>query len=71
MITMPLIDWKPTAAMPEDRKDGRDMLVWNGQADVAVWAQERWRDEGPGWNDTGEGMPINEVTFWADINPPE
>ena len=27
MITVPLIPWQPIAAMPEDRKDGRDLLL--------------------------------------------
>jgi hypothetical protein len=66
-----MIDWKPIAEMPEDRKDGREMLLWDGtSADVGVWASERWWEEGPGWNETTEGGPLNDITHYADINPP-
>ena len=30
MITIPLINWQPIANMPEDRKDGRSILITDG-----------------------------------------
>ncbi len=77
MITVPLIDWKPITAMPDDRKDGRQILLWEGSQVVAVrWAATPWRVE-PGFWDTGfvmetGGDAIEAVgEWWADINPPE
>lgn len=65
-----MINWQPIATLPEDRKDGRRVFVWNDEGHSAVWCEDRWWDSGPGWNDTREGGPIDNVTHWVDINPP-
>jgi len=68
MITVPLIGWQPIEAMPLDRKDGRQMLLWDGNPAIGSWGEHY--SGGEGWNDTGEHLPIDGVTYWADINPP-
>lgn len=41
MIIAKLIDWQPIASLPEDRKDGRIMLLWaDDQAVTARWNAE-------------------------------
>jgi hypothetical protein len=76
MITAKHITWEPIGAMPEDRKDGRQILLWEGEQAVAVrWVATPWRIE-PGFWDTGFVMEIGGDAieavgeWWADINPP-
>ncbi|MDO6414439.1 hypothetical protein Q4F19_08615 [Sphingomonas sp. BIUV-7] len=69
MITISLIHWHAIALMPDDRKDGRDMLLWNGDAEVGAWFDDGF--EGAGWAATRDVLPIEKVTHWADINSPE
>lgn len=72
MTTAQHIRWKPIATMPEDRKDGRSMLVWTPSgAVVASWEADVWDQEGPGWVEQQERMRVEYVTHWADILPPE
>lgn len=67
MITAKYIPWEPIRALPDDRKDGRHMLLWEGDRPVIG----RWDDGRKGWEDP-EGMHLfEEITYWADINPPE
>lgn len=67
-----MITWRPIAELPDELKDGREVLLWDGdRADVGSWAIERWWDNGPGWNDTGEGAPLLDVTHFAEINAPD
>ncbi|EJL23951.1 hypothetical protein [Novosphingobium sp. AP12] len=63
------IEWQPIDAMPKDRKDGRDMLLWEERgAATASWSGGAW--------DTcyesieGGTITLSDVTFWADINRP-
>jgi hypothetical protein len=66
-----MIPWKSIAEMPGHLKDGRDVLVWEGCLALVVrWSEERWYDSGPGWNDTREGGPVDEVTHYCEITPP-
>ncbi len=72
MIVPRTIPWEPIAAMPDDRKDGRPMLVWTPSgAEVASWEADVWDNEGPGWVEQQERMRVEFVTHWADISPPE
>lgn len=83
MITVPLINWQPIATMPDDRKDGRQMLLWDdGQAATARWNADAVEYGIPratrGAWDTGHASgtrddpdTVAEPAFWADINPPE
>ncbi len=56
MITAPLIDWQPIANMPDDRKDGRAILLWDdyGQPRVGVFDQSDYYGEPFGWADSQE-----------------
>lgn len=72
MIIVNSIPWQPIEDMPEDRKDGRQVLLWNEGPNIGSWHKgPRWYDNGPGWIDDGEGGPIDDVTAWADINTPD
>lgn len=80
MITVPLIDWQPIATLPEDRKDGRAILITDGEGTYAVahWdayaASDPLSNECVGWRDAGDmgwgGLVGQQPTYWADINPP-
>ena len=73
MIHVKGIDWQPIAAMPEDRKDGRQILLWSpARAAVGSWFShgngtgEWWVSD---WEPSAE-LP-SDVRFWADVSPPE
>lgn len=64
------IDWIPIADIPDDWKDGRDVLLWAPSgAEVGNWTDENFEGR-PGWNDRGECLPIENVTHCAEITPP-
>lgn len=82
MIIAKLIDWQPIASLPEDRKDGRIMLLWaDDQAVTARWNAEiveygvprptrgAW-DTGFFSGPTDDPETVTSPTYWADINPP-
>lgn len=59
------IPWQPIASMPEDRKDGRQVLLWaDGRAFLACYM-----DEEMGW--FSEPWSLLEATHWIDVSPPE
>lgn len=56
------IDWIPTGNMPDDLKDGRPLLLWDGeQARTGCAIGDAWF-----WI----GDLFNEPTHFAEINPP-
>lgn len=61
MITMVAKIHQPIGGIPEDRKDGRDVLLWAGFPAIASWC-DGWRD--------AVGRPISGVTHWADVEGP-
>jgi hypothetical protein len=71
MITVPLINWQPIESMPEDRKDGRMVLLWDGGPDIGSWNPSGIWGASGFWEAQYEGLPIEAPRFWADINPPE
>ncbi|QEH82010.1 hypothetical protein EIK56_25235 [Sphingomonas sp. C8-2] len=74
MIVPRSITWRPIASMPEDRKDGRTMLLWSSDAAaLGQWAvNPPGRPNGwQGWEDPEQWHEIAEVTHWEDIDPPE
>jgi hypothetical protein len=66
MITAKHIPWKPIGTLPEDRKDGRRLLLW--EVDLPVIG--RWDSDREGWEHPESMHILEEVTYWADINPP-
>lgn len=54
-------EWFPICGIPDDRKDGRDVLLWNGQLVLASWCD--------GWCDA-VGRQVHGVTQWADVEGP-
>lgn len=55
------VDWRGIASIPEDRKDGRDVLLWIGYVAVCTWLD--------GWVDA-VGRPVRGATHWADVAGP-
>ena len=66
------IDWRAIASLPATLKDGREVLVWDGEnADVAIWQEHADFGQGePGWQDTGVGGELTGITHFAEIEPP-
>lgn len=54
-------DWFPLDAIPADRMDGRDVLLWAGRIIVASWC-DVWCD--------AVGRPVRGATHWADVEGP-
>lgn len=55
------IDWRGIDAVPDDRKDGRDVLLWAGYPAVVSWCD--------GWRDAVGGL-VAGATHWADVLGP-
>lgn len=56
------MSWKSMEAIPDDRMDGRDILLWFGTAVICSWC-DGWRDP--------VGREVVGATLWADILEPE
>lgn len=54
------IAWREIEVIPDDRKDGRDVLLWAGYAFVASWC-DGWRD--------AVGNLVRPMQ-WADVEGP-
>jgi len=55
------LNWRPIADIPEDRKDGRDVLLWIGRVIIASWC-DVWCD--------AVGRPVRGAMYWADVEGP-
>lgn len=55
------INWNSIETMPDNRKDGRDMLLWNGHPVVCLWC-DGWRDP--------VGRLVTNATCYADVEGP-
>ena len=53
--------WHPIAEIPDDHRDGRDVLLWAGHLVLASWCDD-WCD--------AVGRPVRGVTQWADVEGP-
>lgn len=66
------IDWLPFSDLPEQLKDGRDILFWvDGQALVGQW--DRFLDGDDEWYfdwATREGVRLVGATHFAEVNGP-
>lgn len=57
------IDWRPLSAVPDDRKDGRDVLLWvGGYAAVCAYDLDFWWDS--------VGRVVTGATHFADVEGP-
>jgi hypothetical protein len=72
MIVARSIGWEPMGTMPDDRKDGGPLLLWQaGQPRIGAWDSEPDRAGEPwGWADFYENGVRLSPEYWADINPP-
>lgn len=61
VITAKYIPWDPIGAMPDDRKDGRLMLLWEGDRPVIG----RWDDGRKGWEARKRAFHSTAVTAAA------
>jgi hypothetical protein len=55
------IPWHPIDRIPNDRLDGRDVLLWAGRSVLCSWC-DGWRDP--------VGRPVSGVTHYADVEGP-
>ena len=64
------IEWRPIRELPDDRKDGRDILLWDDRGGVvATWSDGGW-GTGHVSEITGDTLIVETATYWADINRP-
>lgn len=54
--------WSDIGTIPEERRDGRDVLLWAGFLAVGSWLGSSWVDA------VGNDLP--GVTAWADVEGP-
>lgn len=60
--------WSDIDTIPDERRDGRDVLLWADGATVGRWFFRLWRDGEPddgGWVDR-DGRYLENVTQWSD-----
>jgi hypothetical protein len=60
------IDWQPIAIVPCERKDGRHLLLWQGEAFIGRWVTDA---DHAAWATVSDR--IITPTHWADVNPPK
>lgn len=58
--------WRRVSDLPDDRKDGRPMLLWEGDRPVIG----RWDVDRQSWEDPESMHLYDEITSWADIVAP-
>lgn len=61
-----MIDWKPIADIPADRKDGREVLLWATDAgcpEIVTWDSAMWVNRG--------GFTVRAPSHYADLCAPE
>lgn len=60
-----MITWTPIADMPDELKDGREVLVSSAEhgALLASWLVDMWVD-------TIGGNPFRDATHYSEINAP-
>ncbi|MEC3912185.1 hypothetical protein U5A82_17400 [Sphingobium sp. CR2-8] len=73
------IDWRPIAELPDNLKDGREVLLWETVAGIgaeiaswspsAMWKPLAVRNKEGVWCDRA-GFTIRGITHYAEIGPP-
>lgn len=56
------IAWRPIEAVPDDRRDGRDVLLWVGSYPALCSWDGAWFD--------AVGRVVAGATHWADVEGP-
>lgn len=66
-----MIDWRPIEEIPDELKDGRQVLLWDGVfgAQVARW--QRFWDTGFASEIDGDPIAVEDATHFAEISPPD
>lgn len=75
-----MIPWRPIAELPDELKDGREVLLWDDGVEVVrwgthhpLWDLDKYGSTPPGpeqaWLDN-DGMAIHHATHFAEITPP-
>lgn len=60
-----MIDWKPIAEMPDELRDGREVLVWT--TCHMPWLASCWSGN---WNDSTDAEIKLTPTHYCEITPP-
>lgn len=75
------IDWIPIAEIPDELKDGREVLVWETVVRIGVEVVT-WDPAGPSWHPAHRrleegvwcdrsGFTIHGITHFAEFNAPK
>jgi hypothetical protein len=67
MATSADFSWREIAVLPDDRKDGRRLLLWEGDQPVIG----RWDPHRRSWEDPESMQLFEEITHWADVHAPD
>lgn len=67
MLTPSSSGWDAIVKLPADRKDGRSMLLWEGDRPVIG----RWDADRAQWEDPDSMQLFEEISHWADIQAPQ
>nr|WP_047166065.1 hypothetical protein [Sphingomonas sp. Y57] len=59
--------WSAISRLPADRKDGRRMLLWEGDQPVIG----RWDADRDHWEEPESMQLFEAITYWADIEAPK
>lgn len=66
------IPWQPIATMPDDRQDGREMLLHiDGGKVVIGWSETNAFYPLGGWRTDAGRLDMVDITHWADITLPQ
>jgi hypothetical protein len=73
-----MITWTPIAQLPDELKDGREVLLWTEfGASVCSWSdnvfahdEAEQRGERGAWQDEQQPMGYIAITHFAEITPP-
>lgn len=65
------LEWLPIRDLPERLKDGRDVLLWNGESLEAVIGVWDCLHGGPmDWYCRDQGLLVPNVTFYLELTEP-
>jgi hypothetical protein len=68
-----MIDWRPMIELPQEAKDGRQMLLWHerlSMADIGTWDGYSGAWEIPTMQTGRESVDLTSYSHFAVIQPP-